>query len=299
MRNLAAGTMTAAVLATLALAPAAGAAKQADLKLTSAKALDRKPAYLFLNRNDMLHFAIKVTNNGPDATRSGGTLKVIDPTTGTSFHSVRFRTPSIRPGHSFTAHAAVKSRYMIGIDRYRTRACVASTRDRNTRDNCRNGSKFTVIPRRWVGRVEGTYPFDPFSGTAVEKSIAEVSFIFTRAKNVFFYKGSGAVTYSASGTYAGCDYGGGGTLNIDVPKTALQIRPDLSSYYGTGSETNENYTITVTCGILGPRPPEKGPKNPGWWATPSKVVWGADKRKIASTNADILGKSWKWELNPE
>jgi hypothetical protein len=195
------------------------------------------------------------------------------------------------------ARATVLSKYMIGVDRYRTRACVASIRDRNARNNCRNGPPFTVIPRTWTGRVEATTPFDPLDGTAVESSVAEVTFVFDKARDAgFFYKGGGPVTYSTSGTYGGCTYGGGSTLNINAAQTSLQLRPDLSSYYGTGAEIDEHYTITVDCGLLGPRPPQQGPKNPAWWTTPFKP-WGQDKRTIIDSNADLVGRNWKWNLS--
>jgi hypothetical protein len=291
-----------AVLAALALAPQASAAspparQRADLVLQSVTTLHRPaPAHMFLT-SDQLDFGIKVKNDGPRATKAGGTLRVIDPATGTAFHRVRFTTPRIRPGGVHVARVIVLSRYMIGIDRYRTRACVASIRDRNVRNNCRNGPRFTVIPRAWTGRVEATAPFDPFEGTAVETSVAEVTFVFDAVRDAgFFYTGGGPVTYSASGSYGGCTYGGGATLNIDAVQTSLQLRPDLSSYYGTGGELNEHYSITVDCGILGPRPPEQGPKNPAWWTTPLKP-WGQNKRTISDSNTDILGRNWKWNLS--
>ena len=34
----------------------------------------------------------------------------------------------------------------------------------------------------------------------------------------FFYRGGGPVTYSTSGTYGGCTYGGGSTLNINAAR---------------------------------------------------------------------------------
>jgi hypothetical protein len=292
-----------AVFAALALAPQASATtrplpaqQQADLELRSVKTLHRAaPAHMF-RTNDQLDFAIRVRNDGPRATRAAGTLRVFDPATGTAFHRVRFTTPRIRPGGVRVAQVIVLSRYMIGIDRYRTRACVASVRDRNVRNNCRSGPRFTVIPRSWTGRVEARAPFDPFEGTAVETSVAEVTFVFDDVRDAgFFYTGGGPVTYSASGSYGGCTYGGGATLNIDAAQTSLQLRPDLGSYYATGAELNEHYGITVDCGILGPRPPEQGPKNPAWWTAPLKP-WGQDKRTISDSNTDILGRNWKWNL---
>jgi hypothetical protein len=298
MRNLAAATMIAALLATLALAPRAGAApRSADLALKSVSSVLPSPAYLMLTR-DQLNFTVRVTNTGPDATIARGAFRVIG--AGGVVHSVRFRTPSIRPGRAHVEQVPLRSGDVNTIARYRTRACVASIRDRNTRNNCRNGPRFTVLPMKWVGRVEAWAPFDPFDGTAIERSVAEGSYMFAGVqKGVFFYGGAGPVTYSVSGSYGGCDYGGGATLNIDETKTGLQLRPDLTSYYGTGIESDEHYAITVTCGILGPRPPEQGPKNLGWWVTRSKEAWARDKRKIAGTNADVLGRTWKWDLNPE
>lgn len=145
--------------------------------------------------------------------------------------------------------------------------------------------------------MEQTAPFDPFDGTAAEKAVAEVTFRLADIQQAgFIYAGDGPVTYSVSGTYGGCDLGGGSTLNIDTDRTRLQISPDLKSYNGTGLEINEHYMITVTCGILGPQPPQQGPKNLAWWTTKSQVPWGQNKRKIQDTEADILGRTWKWDL---
>lgn len=293
------------LLTGLLAAPAADAAprkkrppKRADLVLTSVTTPQRSVLPYILRQGDRLMFAIRVTNIGPDPTKAGGTLRIFDKDTGVDFHVVRFRTPRIRPGRSYVAQVFLESRYIFSNDIWPTRACVASIRDRNTRNNCRKGPRFTSVPRIWRGNVNGRAPFNSTDGSTVETSVAEASFTFAGAETgVLMYRASGPVTYTISGGSGGCNYSGTGTLNIDTQFSSLQLARDLSSYYATGSETNETYTINVTCDVIGPQPPQQGPANRAWWAS-VKADWGRDKRSIANTYSDGVGRTWSWDLSP-
>jgi hypothetical protein len=200
--------------------------------------------------------------------------------------------PTIRPGRTRWEQVVVRSRHLLGIGRYRDRACVASIRDPNRRNNCRNGPAFSAIPRRWTGTVKSTYPI---IGTAVEKSVADVSFVFEQSRNAgFLYRGTGSLGYTASGASSACTYSGAGSFAIDRNFALLDLRPTLASYYATGFAPLQNYTISLDCGLAG-NFQEPGPKNPAWWLFPEKA-WGRNKKRITDTYSDPFGVTWTWDL---
>jgi hypothetical protein len=277
----------------LAAAPAASADKKhADLVLKSVDSPNEAPYYLF-STDDRLAFNIVVKNVGERATRAEGKLRISDPAIGpTAFHSVRFSMPTIRPGKTRWEQVLVRSRYLLGIGRYRDRACVASIRDPNQRNNCRKGPAFVEIPRRWTGIVKSTYPI---IGSAVEESVADVSFVFEASRDTgFLYRGAGSLAYSASGSSSACTYSGSGSFPVDPNFALLDLRPDLAAYYATGFAPNQPYTISLDCGMAG-NYQEPGPKNPAWWTIPEKA-WGPNKKKITDSYSDPFGVTWTWDL---
>lgn len=295
-----------ALLAAATLVPAAPAdAKPApDLTVRSVKIQTARagPPYVFVGGpSDGLIFDVTVRNVG-DMPRAGAGKLLLSGLGALKPARIVFKVPRLRPGRSAAVSVEVGDEDLIGITRYRARACASTRKDTKHGNDCRRGPGFAGIPRVWTGRTEASYD----DGLVRQSLIApSVRFAYSEkrseAEGLYVYIGSGPLTASITAdSDPRCTYSGSGDVAIsDVSPSIADLRfdTDLLNYRALGVATSVSYPAQASCDDGGD--PFLFEQEPGIWLTTANVARDSTEEFLTGSHSASSGDSWSWNLTAE
>jgi hypothetical protein len=283
--------------------------KLPDLTIVSADLTS--DSYLFQDEPGTLSFTDRTKNVGSARAKQTFTHIVIRPIgypIGT-LDSPGRRVPALKPGESHRASASKTfPKIPLGsLGPYQSLVCANSHRpipEKTRRNNCLDtGTDLDVIPRRFVGTVEGSGPWG--GGTVKDEWSGTVTFVFDHADpgGIYRYNVEHAdVTWTTSGSTNNCSYSGTGHATIVNGTGFLTLRYETMDYFAGAGVMPGLYQVTVTCGNHTSYEPGPGPgvnwfaMNPTTWDVIAPIN-GYTTLAGAYDCAPTCHNKWSWSLD--